>query len=239
VHSGEGSSSCLGRFLITLGLVLVVVSAALFWLARPPASGEVVPTPTATVPGQGAPAIVIGPTAAAAATALSGPRVEPTGVPTPSRPSAPVRLVVPSLGISAPVVEVGWHLNQTTEGVLGEWDTVTGAVGFLRGSADPGSTGNCVLAGHSSNTGNSSLSELYRIPIGNLIVLYNAAGSDYTYVIEEILSVDETGATVEERRQHARLLDPTDQPVLTVVTCWPAWSYTSRIVVRARLRGPN
>jgi len=96
-----------------------------------------------------------------------------------------------------------------------------------------------VLAGHSSNTGNSSLSELYRIPIGNLIVLYNAAGSDYTYVIEEILSVDETGATVEERRQHARLLDPTDQPVLTVVTCWPAWSYTSRIVVRARLRGPN
>jgi sortase A len=182
---------------------------------------------------------VIGPTAAAAATALLRPTALPAVVPTPSRNTAATRLVIPSLGIDTPVAEVGWRLKQTAEAILGEWDTVAGAVGFLRGSADPGTVGNCVLAGHSMDSDGSGLSELYRIPIGDVLVLYNAAGSEYTYVVEGILTVDETGATVDEKRQHARLLDPTDQPVLTVVTCWPAWSYTSRVVVRARLRGAN
>ena len=239
MNSRRGTHGCLGRTLVGLGLTLIVLSAVLFWLARPPTPMPVMPQPTTTLPTQGAPTIVLGPTAQAIATALGVPTVQPTAAQVPSRPSAATRLVVPSLGIDTPVVEVGWHLKESAGAMLGEWDTVTGAVSFLRGSSDPGSVGNCVLAGHSSNARGSGLSELYRIPIGDALVLYNAAGNQYTYVVEQIVTVDETGATVDEQRQHARLLDPTDQPVLTMVTCWPAWSYTSRIVVRARLGGQN
>lgn len=233
------SSSSQGRILTAAGLVLVALSAILFWLARPPAQTALVAEATATLPADGAPPVSVGPTAAAAATGLPRPTAMPVLSSTPSRPAAAVRLVIPSLGIDLPVVEVGWHLRETADGVLGEWDTVGGAVGFLRGSADPGGVGNCVLAGHSSNSGETGLGELERLPIGDVLVLYNAAGNEYTYVAEEILTVDETGATADEKRQHARLLDPTDRPALTIVTCWPAWSYTSRIVVRARLRGAD
>lgn len=233
------TGSCLGRCLTAVGLVLVALSAVVFWLAKPPAPDAPVGGTTETSPAQGAPTIVLGPTAAAAATRLPRPSTIPAVLATPSRPSAAVRLVIPSLGIDLPVVEVGWHVRQTAEGIVGEWDTVAGAVGFLRGSADPGNSGNCVLAGHSANAGGSGLGELERLPIGDALVLYNAAGNEYTYVAEEIITVDETGATADEKRQHARLLDPTDQPVLTIVTCWPVWSYTSRVVVRARLGGTD
>ena len=232
-------NGCLGKVLTTFGLVLLALSAALFWLSRPLPPATVVPQVTAVGQAEGAPRVQLGPTAAAAATALIRPTAIPAAVPTASRDTGPARLAIPSLGIDTPVAEVGWHVTHSGDSVLGEWDTVAGAVAFLRGSADPGTAGNCVLAGHSANSAGSALSELYRIPIGDVIVLYNAAGSEYTYVVEEIVTVDETGATVDEKRQHARLLDPTDQPVLTLVTCWPAWSYTSRIVVRARLRGAN
>lgn len=225
-----------------MGLLLVVLAGAAWSLerlsARSPAPASQATLGTGAA-GDQAPTIVLNPTAAAVATALPRPAALPTAGPAPTRQSAAVRLVISSLGVDLPVVEVGWHVRETADGTLGEWETVAGAVGFHRGSADPGEAGNCVLSGHSSIEGASGLSELYRIPIGDRIVLYNGRGISYTYVTTKVLTVDEVGASTVERRDNARLLDPTDQPVLTLVTCWPDWSYTSRIVVQAELRGPN
>ena len=73
---------------------------------------------------------------------------------------------------------------------------------------------------------------------GDRIELYTVDGQRYEYIVHTVLVLDELGATLAEKRAHARWLDPTDEPVLTLITCWPAWSYTHRIVVRADLNAP-
>ena len=229
---------CLSRLLVLTGLVLLAAAGTLCWLGRTapgPAAGTGTPLPGATLTPDPAPRIVLGPTAAAVATWLPRPAALPTAGPSSTRPAAAVRLVIPSLGIDVRIVEVGWRAVQTADGPLGEWETVSGAVGFHRGSADPGEAGNCVLSGHSAEEGGAALRGIERIPIGDSIVLYNAQGFQYNYMVTGVITLDETGATEAERREHARWMDPTPEPVLTVVTCWPEWSYTHRIVVRAEL----
>ena len=70
---------------------------------------------------------------------------------------------------------------------------------------------------------------------GDTIEVESVGGRRHSYVVDTVWIVDETGATVEEKQEHARWLDPTVEPVLTLVTCWPDWSYTHRVVVRAKL----
>ena len=73
---------------------------------------------------------------------------------------------------------------------------------------------------------------------GDIVELLTVDGQCYEYIVDTVLVLDELGATLAEKRAHARWLDPTDEPVLTLITCWPAWSYTHRIVVRADLNAP-
>ncbi len=69
------------------------------------------------------------------------------GAPAVPRPGQPSRLVIPSIGLDAPVVEVGI----TVENGKPVWETAAFAVGFYRGSALPGTRGNTVMAGHISS----------------------------------------------------------------------------------------
>ena len=229
------SSSCLAPILIVLGVILLGVAVGLFWLAR---SGPALPLITASTPVSLLPtaestlaSLALGPAAAAAATALPPPT--PIGTPgsPPTQPSLPTRIVIAAIGVNAPVVEVGWHVTQTG----GEWETVADAAGHHRGSADPGHPGNCVLSAHSSDAGGAVFRGLERLVVGDKIQLDAAGGRQYTYKVTTVLTLDEVGATDSEKREHAHWLDPTDQAVLTLVTCWPPWSYTHRIVVRAAL----
>lgn len=232
--------SCLAATLITLGLLLLAVAAGLFWLARgeprlPLTLGGSPPAPLSTPAGTPAPlpTLVLGPTAAAIATSLPPPTAIATPAAPSTRPSAPQRIVIPALGVDARVVEVGWHVVQAGGQALGEWETVVGAAGHHRGSADPGQAGNCVLSAHSSDAGGAVFRGLEGLAPGDEVQLYTVDGKQHRYVVSLVLTLDEVGATAEEKRDHARWLDPTDNAVLTLVTCWPPWSYTHRVVVRA------
>lgn len=231
-----------GRRFILLGILLLLLSIA--WYALTPGSspigrGEEALTPGPSPIGRGEEAtIALGPTAAAIATLLPPLTPIPTAGPPASRPSAPVRMVIPAIGVDAPVVDVGWHVIWREGEARGVWDTVAGAAGHHRGSADPGQPGNCVLSAHSSDAGGAIFRRLDELATGDVVQLYNFSGTCYHYIITTVLTVDETGATAAEKRQHATWLDPTDQPVLTLVTCWPSWAYTHRIIVRASLYVP-
>ena len=228
-------------------MLLLLAGAALLaaaaWLARQ-APGQwrpgtpAAPAVTPLALAQGTPAALrLGPTAQAAATRLPPATPIPSAGPPSPRPAAPVRIVIPALGIDARVVEVGWHVRTAEGGAArGEWDTVAGAVGHHRGSADPGQSGNCVLSGHSSDAGGLALGRLSELAQGDGIELYSASGQRFDYVATTSVLLDEVSASAAEKRQHAAWLDPTDEPVLTLVTCWPVWSYTHRLVLRADLR---
>jgi sortase A len=228
----------LATALLLTGLVLLALAVGLFLLARAEQRGQAfatgiskTPLPS-EVPGA-APTIRLGPVAATVTRQLPPPTPIATAALSVSRPSAPVRIIIPELSVDAPVVEVGWHLIQSQ--VRGEWETVAGAAGHHRGSADPGQPGNCVVSAHSSDAGGAIFRGLETLKVGDVVRVVTLDKGEYTYLVGSVITLDEVGATDSEKREHARWLDPTDDAVLTLVTCWPPWSYTHRVVVRAGL----
>jgi sortase A len=49
--------------------------------------------------------------------------------------------------------------------------------------------------------------------------------------------VREEGATEAQRRENARWMDPTEDAVVTLISCYPYRVDTHRIIVRGRLVG--
>ena len=236
----------LGTLLVCAGVLLLLVSARGLlrtYLVMQPRLMETVPPddeetpapPTVTVILSGE-TMHLGPTAAAAATRLP----PPTRIATPGRaserPSAPLRIVIPAVDIDARVVDVAWHVVDFGDEVHGVWDTVAGAAGHHRGSADPGQPGNCVLSAHSSDAGGAVFRRLDELNNGDIVEICTVDGQRHQYTVSSVLVLDELSATLAEKHEHAKLLDPVDGSVLTLVTCWPPWSYTHRIVVRADSR---
>ncbi len=136
------------------------------------------------------------------------------------------RLVIPRIAVDTGVVEVGVLPN-------GEMETAAYAAGRLSFSAEAGEPGNLVLAGH-----NDVLGEVFRrlpeLQIGDEIIVHRGAPA-YRYRVEARTIVREDGATEAQRRENARWMDPTDEPVVTLISCYPYRVDTHRYIVRARL----
>jgi len=124
------------------------------------------------------------------------------------------RLDIPRLGISVVVVE-----GVTTRDLrLG--------LGHVPGTAFPDEFGNVGIAGHRD----TFLRQLRKIHPHDLITLTTLAGS-YQY------SVDWTRVV---RPRDVAVLDPVEEPILTIVTCYPFYwvgSAPERFIVRAKQVG--
>lgn len=161
---------------------------------------------------------------------------------TPTPNSPPVRLVIPDLGIDTSVVEVAWQIVGQGDQRHSEWQTAENAAGHHVNSANPGQAGNVVISGH-HNTKGKVFEQISRdidrreprLKPGSEVYLYAADGYRYVYEVERVLLLREVGASEEERRQNARWMAPTDQPTLTLITCWPMWTNTHRVIVVAHL----
>jgi sortase A len=125
------------------------------------------------------------------------------------------RLEIPSLGVST-IVREGEDAR-----------TLQLAVGHIAGTALPGAAGNMGLAGHRD----TFFRRLREINPGDVIRLVAVEGI-YTYVVENTQIVDPDDVWV---------LDPTPEPSLTLVTCYPftyIGSAPERFIVRARMVPP-
>ena len=127
------------------------------------------------------------------------------------------RIEIPRIGIAAMVRE-------------GDDDaTLAVAVGHIPGTARPGERGNVALAGHRD----SFFRALQQIDLDDTILIRTAGRRD-EYLVDsiEVVGPDQT-----------RVLDPTRDAVLTLVTCYPfVWvgHAPNRFIVRARLsRSPH
>ena len=137
--------------------------------------------------------------------------------------SAPYAFVVPSIGVESSVVPVGIIVNK--DGEL-EWETPKHAVGHHAGTANPGLSGNVVLSGHISSPIRREGNVFNRLPqvkLGDEVVVTTTEGV-YTYQVVSRRVVEPTEISV---------LDPTDTPTLTLVTCYPDLIYPHRLVLRA------
>lgn len=139
-------------------------------------------------------------------------RLHPSSLKVGVQPGAPFgRIEIPRLGISAMIVEgVRPHDLKL-------------AVGHIPGTAFPGESSNVALAGHRD----TFFRKLGRVRDNDLITLTTLHGI-YRYRVESTGVVQPTDVDV---------LDPTPNPALTLVTCYPL-SYVGpapeRFIVRAR-----
>jgi len=155
------------------------------------------------------------------------PTAGPTFVPA---ESMPLRLVMPSIRLDAPIVPIGWH--QVGDSGNTAWDDPGAAAGWLESSALPGGGSNVVLAGHHNIRG-EVFRDLIDVLIGDDVYLIGEQ-TVYPYRVVEHFIVPEKHASVEQREQNGLWIAPTVDERLTLVTCWPYRGNTHRLIVVAR-----
>jgi len=147
--------------------------------------------------------------------------------------SPPVKLTIPSVKIDSRVVPVTWEMIPSKNGELkSEWKVADFAVGHHAGSANPGQVGNVVLSGHVDYKG-QVFKELHNVKRGDEVIMHTEKGQ-YLYVVSDIVLVLEEGASEEQKRRNAAYMNPTPDPTLTMITCWPYGIDTHRLIVIAR-----
>jgi len=133
-------------------------------------------------------------------------------VPTPG-PEQALGIKIAAIGVNAPVVQ--------GDG----WEALKRGVGQHIGSADPGELGNLVLTGHDDIYG-EVFRYLDQLEAGDEVIVFTAANS-YIYVVTETMIVAPT---------YVQVMDPTQEAVLTLITCYPYLIDSQRVVVRAELK---
>ena len=130
----------------------------------------------------------------------------------------PTRVVLGSVGIDAPVAEVG----VVTRDGRSEWETAWQAAGHHMDSARPGQPGNMVLTGHISVADNRNLAAFATLPQvkrGDVVEVY-VGDQVHRYEVNRV-SVVPASAVKVLRSDHS--------PTVTLITCTP--DLKSRIVV--------
>jgi len=136
-------------------------------------------------------------------------------VPTPG-PQQAVRITVPAIKV------------QDVSVVQGDgWEQLKKGVAQHIGSANPGENGNVVLSGHDDIFG-EVFRDLSLLKPGDQVILYTTQ-EQFTYVVTGSQIVPPTEVSV---------MNPTADPSLTLISCYPYMVDNKRIVVFAKLQNP-
>lgn len=206
----------IGAGLVAAGVVLCLSAVAIgarkiAWQSLHESAFRGRPDPLDPAPATPAGVAELG---AAPAPAACDPREDAIVPAAPDRGSAIARLRVPRVGIDVIVAE-------GTDAA-----TLRLGPGHLEGSALPGASDNCVIAGHRDGP----FRRLGDLRIGDRVDLSGEAAGG-AYRVESIDVVD---------RSDSDPLAPTDRAVLTLITCYPfnhVGSAPRRLIVRAALSG--
>jgi sortase A len=150
----------------------------------------------------------------------------------PAAPGQPLRILIPALGIDAPVMAAGLQTKQSEGRDFQQWTVPDAyAAGWHESSAALGEPGNTVLNGH-NNVHGAIFGELVDLAVGEQIVLFGAEKTVvYRVVHHELLP--EKGLSLRERLNNARWIEASDDERLTLVTCWPNTTNSHRLIVVA------
>ncbi|MCZ7540979.1 MAG: sortase [Anaerolineae bacterium] len=206
-----------------------------------PSPAELSPTATPTETQAPAPSAtpMLAPSATPAVTetalpltATPIPTLLPTASPVPAPGELPTRIRIPALGLDAPVLPVGQHAVTLDGELFSQWDVPpTRAAGWHQTSAPLGTPGNTVLNGH-HNVNGEVFRHLSTLKPGDWIAL-DSADRRYHYVVVQTMTLAEEGQPLDVRAENARWILPTADERVTLVTCWPSYANTHRLVVIA------
>lgn len=201
---------------------------------RPAAAPAVQQTPPQALPAPGTAAV---PAATKAAALPATPAAQAADGEPPLTGQAN-RIVIPKIDLDAPIIDVGWKVIERGGERFTEWETAADAAGRHVNSARPGEQGNVVLSGHHNTKGEvfRRISDL-ELAVGDTIYLYDGQGQRFAYVVDEVTDppLPEVGASEEERLANASYIQPTSDARVTLVTCWPYWTNTHRVIIVGKL----
>jgi sortase (surface protein transpeptidase) len=154
--------------------------------------------------------------------------------PTPAGPppsEAPVeRLLIPGIGVDAPVVVKGIDADGVMQSPDNAWD-----VAWYDFSTRPGFGGNAVFSGHVDyhDVGPAVFWDLRNLQEGDLISVRLADGTQYDYAVIALNSFEASAAPVTD------IVGPTLEEVVTIITCGGTFDstlrqYSHRTVARAQ-----
>lgn len=160
------------------------------------------------------------------------PQVSPTATPTPAAPLIPDRIVIPAIDLDAPVIPAEEE-KVAIDGV--EYYQYLApdqfAAGWHSNSAPLGEVGNTVLNGHHNVYGKVFANIVYLEP-GDRIFVYSGSHA-VEFQVANVLLLKERDASLEKRIENARWIEPSNDVRLTLVTCWPEYTNTHRLIVVA------
>ncbi len=169
------------------------------------------PQPTATATVAPSPSATVRPTEAV----LPGGRNSAQPAATEAAPPVSLvgaRILIPAIRVDAPIVEGD------------DWERLKSGVGHHIGSALPGEAGNLVLSGHNDVYG-SVFADLSELREGDLVLIDTPSRSfRYKVTGTQIVLPNETS-----------VMDATEEPALTLISCYPPLVDSHRIVVSAML----
>ncbi len=143
----------------------------------------------------------------------------------------PEHISIPAIQLEADIVPVGKAEREVQGETYEQWKTPKNDVGWHNTSALIGVTGNSVFNGH-HNIYARVFKDLVNLRAGDLIKI-QAGGQTYIYKVELTLLLAERFRPIEERMENARWLLTTDDERITLVTCWPPFGNTHRVVIVA------
>jgi sortase A len=128
-------------------------------------------------------------------------------------PTQALRIIIPAINVDSQVVQ--------GDG----WEQLKKGVAQRLGTPDPGQAGNLVLSAHNDIYG-EIFKSLDRLAPGDEVQLYTA-GEIHTYIV--------TGSRIVEPTE-VSVMNPTEHPSVTLISCYPYLIDTQRIVVFADLK---
>lgn len=229
----------IGVVLITVGLIVVLLAAAVLFVNPNVAQMASINTPLPVI------TVVITPipdTTAEPETAVAKENgteitlpvnfVSLNDAPRASLENQPQRIVIPSLEVDAPVTDVSLAAVESGEQTYYQWQVpATYEAGWHNTSAPLGQPGNTVLNGH-HNIHGEVFGKLVDLEAGAEIVVYDRA-EPHRYTVADVQILPERDQPLEVRVENASWIQPTDDERLTLVTCWPYTDNSHRLIVVA------
>ncbi len=121
----------------------------------------------------------------------------------------PVRILIPSIKLSAPVVPLGLNPDRTLQVPTNFGDT-----GWFRGGPEPGEVGPAVIVGHvASLRGPAVFYRLREVRVGQVVTIRLQDRSTVRYVVNSMVRVKKNAFPT------ARVYSKTKRPTLRLITC--------------------
>ena len=146
----------------------------------------------------------------------------------------PVRLSIPVIDLNADIINATNKEIVQGEKTYIQWLAPDDyAIGWHFDTAFLGVSGNTVLNGH-HNVFGKVFENLDKLVSGDEIFIYGNDLHVYHYLVTNTMILPERDVSIEERLENARWILPSDDERVTLITCWPYFSNTHRLIIVAR-----